>query len=251
MPVYLPYPVFRTSRPRTALGYALESPEQPEPEDDPAPTSGLLLQGAGWAWTPPSAAFDVADLDVELWASTYDGAMANVMTLVDRWEGSDSNASWTIRTVGSSSPDKLRMYTQPPGTAANSPSMFPAPVSSITTRVTRAAATGLTTWYTWDVDTEEWVSKGTSIVNLGAVPNTGGTANLTIGAHNATVAPAQIPLDSVVFKMVLRDGIDGTVVADPDFTDTSQGWRIGDLAGATGIDSLGNVWTLAGDASVF
>ncbi len=55
--------------------------------------------------------------------------------------------------------------------------------------------------------------------------------------------------EGLFLNVEVYDGIDGTLVAAPDFEDTDE-WSLGDDAGDTGTDSVGNVWTLAGDAEI-
>jgi hypothetical protein len=103
----------------------------------------------------------------------------------------------------------------------------------------------ITTFY-YDLG-DGWVRLGDPI-NFGTAGDIDDSANpLRIGVpfFGAGISPV-----GHVFSMELRNGIDGTIVASPDFTDPSQGWTIGDDAGDTGIDGQGNVWTLGGDAEI-
>jgi hypothetical protein len=51
-----------------------------------------------------------------------------------------------------------------------------------------------------------------------------------------------------VFYVEVRNGIAGSIVANPDFT--SRPWDIGESSGVTGVDTAGNTWTLNGAGAV-
>lgn len=52
-----------------------------------------------------------------------------------------------------------------------------------------------------------------------------------------------------IYGITVRNGIGGTIVANPDFTDPTQ-WQVGDDNGDTGTDSAGRVWTLVNTATI-
>lgn len=52
------------------------------------------------------------------------------------------------------------------------------------------------------------------------------------------------------YYLEVRNGINGTIVASPDFRDENQGWTLGDDSGDTGTDGQANVWTLGGAAEI-
>src|SRR5690606_28125049 len=66
-----------------------------------------------------------------------------------------------------------------------------------------------------------------------------GTATLAIGAFNT----GTVPLDGVVHSVEVRDGIDGTLVANPDFAAQPHGTT-------QFTDGTGRVWTVRGNARI-
>jgi hypothetical protein len=111
--------------------------------------------------------------------------------------------------------------------------------------VNNGAGSRVTTFY-YDIG-DGWVQLGDPVVfgTAGAIDNTANA--LVVGA---VYSPTNTSPVGHVFSVEVRNGINGTVVASPDFTDPSQGWVIGDDAGDTGTDDQGNVWTLAGDGTI-
>lgn len=92
-----------------------------------------------------------------------------------------------------------------------------------------------------DAAPEEWTQLGEPVVTSGTTSiNTSGTVDLEIG-DISTINFA--PGSGKYFKAEVRDGIDGTLVANPDFTAQTEG--------ATSFtDSAGRSWQLQGNAEV-
>ncbi|MGX1512242.1 hypothetical protein [Streptomyces collinus] len=84
-----------------------------------------------------------------------------------------------------------------------------------------------------------------AIRGLGAVTLHPTTSPVTVSptTTDPTLPPPKTPIFQKVYKAEVRDGVDGPVVANPDFT--------AQAAGATAFtDSAGHVWTLAGAAVI-
>ena len=96
------------------------------------------------------------------------------------------------------------------------------------------------TFYTSDSIDGEWTQLGDPVVTSGTTSIHDGTAPLEVGTVTLI---SGTPPEGRVYAFQLRDGIDGTVVADIDFTTQT----VGDTAFA-GDDGLS--WGLVGDASI-
>lgn len=111
-------------------------------------------------------------------------------------------------------------------------------------RVTRIAATGVVNFYSSN-DGVIWSAIGAPVAGTtGAIFNS--TSIVEIGSQDTGSAANR--LTGTVYEVRILDGIDGTIVANPDFTQTP--WTIGDISPTARADSLGNVWTLNGNASI-
>lgn len=105
-----------------------------------------------------------------------------------------------------------------------------------------------------NADVTTWTQVGvTQSVNL----NAGATLSTALNANTAALAlgalgPPSVgfpggPFDSYdYYRYEQRKTINGTKVADVDFTSTGQGWAVGDDAGDTGTDATGKVFTIEG-----
>jgi hypothetical protein len=95
------------------------------------------------------------------------------------------------------------------------------------------------TFYT-SVDGVTWVQLGTPVVSATATSIHPGSAPVTVGSTDVGVSQR---LAGRVFSTEVRNGIGGTVVANPDFAAQD--------AGATSFtDGAGNVWAVASPASI-
>lgn len=105
-------------------------------------------------------------------------------------------------------------------------------------RATLDATTGTVTFYVGE-DGSNWTQLGTPSV-LGATSIHSGTAALTVAARNAGTGN---PFAGLISRVEVRNGIGGTVVADPDFD--------AQPAGTTSFaDSTGKTWTVHGTAAI-
>lgn len=96
------------------------------------------------------------------------------------------------------------------------------------------------TFYTADSIDGPWIQLGDAVTQAGTTSIFNSTARLEVGSFSAGT---QFPLDAVVYRVQVRSGIGGTLVADPNFVDT--------LPGQTElVDSVGNLWTIAGGAQL-
>lgn len=112
----------------------------------------------------------------------------------------------------------------------------------IQVRATRVAATGVVTFYystANDLNTTSWTQLGTTV--------TGATGNLYASTSQVRVgadASGEIdPFRGYCFRAQIRNDVNGTVVADPNFN--------AQASGATSfVDSAGRTWTVNGSASI-
>jgi hypothetical protein len=105
----------------------------------------------------------------------------------------------------------------------------------VTLDVNNGASGHTATWYTSDSISGTWVPVGLPAPVSGTTSIKTNDAPLRVGGNPGD--GAHIPLPGRVHAFQLRDGIDGTVVANPDFT--------AQAVGATSfVDSAGRTWTI-------
>ncbi len=199
----------------------------------------------------------VGDLDVRWGGRATDYTPGTYRDLVNKLDAAGSQKSWWLEIA-------------PAGTLQSQTSVDGA---NFLTTVTSTVATGLTdntdagirmtvdvddgggnrvvSYYTKtltfansaaDLESDAgWTLLGTAITTAGTTTIFAGTADLLIGAYDSGN-----PIDffaGLVYGVVIKNGIAGTTVANPDFTKQT--------VGATAIvDDYGNVFTLVGGAAL-
>ncbi|MEU8821798.1 hypothetical protein [Actinoplanes sp. NPDC048796] len=213
----------------------------------------LKLTGASdgnWAETPDHATLDIvgdldlrADLDVEYgsrppWASTAEIGVAG------KYETAGNQRSWAFSIAANG---MLMLYWSPDGTIGNrifatSTAALPQPAARARIRAVLDVNNGAAGWtvrfYTAATMAGPWTQLGASVSGSGVTSVYAGTAPLTVGD-----VPAIDMRWSAgrVHAFQLRNGIDGTVVANLDATAVQPGT-------ATIVDSAGRTWTPAAGA---
>jgi hypothetical protein len=116
--------------------------------------------------------------------------------------------------------------------------------------VDNGAAGRTITFYTSTVENpgpSDWTVLGAPVVQAGVTQvNTASTVGPTIGAN---VFGTGSLLTGLVRRVQVRNGIEGAIVLDVDFTDESQGWAVGPAQDETGVDATGKVVTIRGASS--
>lgn len=205
----------------------------------------LLLPGAAGAYasTPDKAGIVIADdLDARILIRPASVTPTGGATLMGQW-GASGNFSWRL-VVTSGGTLRLQVST----TGSNS--------INFTSTVTLASA-GLeasqTFWLRatmdrtdgsvktgtlyWSRDGATWTQLGAAVTSANLTALFNSTSVLEVGADTAGTLQ---PFTGQVLKAEVRSGIDGAIVASPDFT------RAGDAA--TFTDAQSNVWTINGTA---
>ncbi|NUR25392.1 MAG: hypothetical protein HOV83_06005 [Catenulispora sp.] len=202
-----------------------------------------------YAETPDVAALDITgDLDVR-----FDASLANWLPPV--WSGATVEMIGKFGFTGQKSwffGTRLgRVYFEWSADGTNSLSAsstvapaIPGPNGRMAMRVTLDANNGAggntVTFYTAPTMAGPWVQLGDPVVQSGTTSIFNSTASLRIG--NATGFTFTLPLGRAHAAEV-RNGIDGTVVANPDFTAQTVG-------AASFADSAGRTWTMSGNSQI-
>lgn len=217
----------------------------------PASESYLELDGdlASVASTPDAEALDITgDLDLRWEGSTSGWFDTRAQMLIGKW-GPAGQRSYHLRIEQG----LLILLVTTDGTSGVS-GQWPLPVMPrrAAVRATLASDADADTYTIrmywaetldgpWTQFTEDDIMTGPTTITISA-----STSPLTIAPYQLDLSAAlnpRLPVAGRCYRAEVRDGVDGTVVASPDFT--------GLTAGTTSFtDSAGLTWTLAGNASV-
>lgn len=143
------------------------------------------------------------------------------------------NADGMIGIYGSADGSNTQLIVVSTTTAPVVPNVY------IYLRVTRQRSTGEHRFYV-SGDGSAWTQLGAAVTALAGVPLYASTAAMEIGSRNGGTADMML---GKVLRAEFRNGIDGTIVASPDFTAQTPGAR-------SLTDAQGNVWTLNGGAAI-
>ncbi|HCA85329.1 MAG TPA: hypothetical protein DEQ61_07430 [Streptomyces sp.] len=201
------------------------------------------------ASTPDAAVLDVTDLDVRFEASMDWNASGDHQTIIGRWEVDTLQQCWVLR-VGDG---WMRLSWSTDGTDAgiwSAAGQLPQLPRRVAIRVTLDVDNGTggsTTNFYWAPTLDgPWEEMATS------ASITTGTTSIHPGTAPLKVAPSYVltdgvsfrrPLTGEVHRAELRDGIDGAIIASPDFRDQDPG-------ATSFVDSTGLTWTLTGTATI-
>jgi hypothetical protein len=216
------------------------------------PSTGSYLNLEGVAGdsvsTPDTAALDITgDIDIraEISPNWYG---PDSQMIIGKWEPNGDQRSWMLRLTSG----QLFFQFTTNGVAATGTGFFfgrnlPVLPERAAVRVTMDADNGAggrtAQFYTADSLAGPWVALGGPIVisGYGTTPMFSGSAPLVVGG---TDAPSKrYPMVGRGYRFEVRSGINGTVVASPDFTALTAGTR-------TFTDSAGLVWSLTNGAEI-
>lgn len=203
--------------------------------------SGVYLPGSAGNYLscPDAAALDiVGDLDIAVHATLDSWASGGNQALAGKWLSTGNQLSYQLRVNGSGTPLLLISTTGLGGGAvvtwtASAALVVPAGSDRWvrgTLDVDNGSGGSTARFYT-STDGVVWSQLGSDIVGVVAAPFSG-SALLEIGSESGGTASL---LAGTIHRVVIRNGIDGTTVAD--FVAASCG-----QSGYT--DTLGNAWTV-------
>jgi hypothetical protein len=194
------------------------------------------------ASTPDTAALDITgDLDLRIDLEPLAWDIDSILSLCGKYSTSGNQRSWALwmRALAPT------FRWSPDGTVASAitveatEDIVPAGSGRCAIRVTLDVDNGLGGWtvtfYTSDTIGGSWTQLGDPVTGAGVTSVHSGTAPLRIGYTELTSADGT----GRYHAMQLRNGIAGSVVANPDFS--------AQTAGTTSFaDSAGRTWTLTG-----
>lgn len=210
---------------------------------------GLFLDGqnGSHAWTPDTAALDITgDIDVRVDVDPLTWRPPSYEILASRYRYPD-DVSWTLFLLGNGA---LELGWASDGinrVVYESTEPVPADSGRLAVRATLDVDNGgglhTVRFYTASSVDGPWTQLGLAVSGVGATSIHAGSADIVVGHLDTGASTDRHAIGGTVHRFQLRDGIDGTVVADADF-DTAT-------AGASSFtDDAGLLWTIAGNAAL-
>ncbi|MER7874824.1 hypothetical protein ABTY63_14875 [Streptomyces solisilvae] len=208
----------------------------------------LVLDGSmsGTVSTPDAAPLDITgDLDLRAEVETDWSAGTLNQTLIGKWDGASGQRSYALRTYQEQlwlnwSVDGVTAISNSAGVAM--PTLPDRAAVRATLDVDNGAGGWTVTFYWARSIAGPWTQIGT-VTGAGVTSIYASTVPLRVGSPDASTAPPRVPFVGSGYRFEVRSGIDGTLVAAPDFTTQTPGTT-------SFTDSAGCVWTVEGTAEI-
>lgn len=213
------------------------------------PPAGMLLDGSvgTFATTPDHASLDVVgDLDVRCEVQVPFWPTLNDPRLLCKLGVTGNQGSFQLRILASGF---LSLTWTVTGNATGAPgrvSTLPIPMTAgvplglrATLDVDNGSSGHTVTFYT-STNWSTWTQLGAPVATAGITSIFASTTQLSVGARTT---PEADRLTGSVLRAEMRSGINGTIVAAPDFTAQAGGTTVF-------VDSAGRTWTLGGNATI-
>lgn len=208
----------------------------------PGGASFLELSGAvGGASTPDASALDITgDLDLR-WEGEADWYATNPQMLIGKWDDSGLGRSYALRLAGGS----LFITITASGTIYFGSFVLPALPRRAALRAVADldSGGGNHAWRFYWAETMDgpWTEIG-EVAAAPALPSpNNSTGPLLVSPQDRGFSPQYRPVQGRCYRAEVRNGIDGTVVAAPDFRDLPAGT-------SSFVDSAGRTWTVTAPA---
>lgn len=197
-----------------------------------------------WIDTPDSAALSITsdtDIRIDLTVHNWHG-----VDLAGKYEITGDQRSWALVIITTG---ELQFLWSPDGTLASRlalTSTVPVPPTPgrqalrVTLDVDNGASGHTATFYTAPDMTGPWTQLGEAVSASGVTSIFDSTADLQVGEITDITGAG---VDGRIHAFELRDGVDGTLVASPDFSVPAAG-------SLSFFDGQGNEWTVRGEAQI-
>ncbi|MEU8473767.1 hypothetical protein [Streptomyces hygroscopicus] len=211
------------------------------------PTPRLVLDGSttGTVDTPDAAPLDIVG-DIDLRAEVEIDWTAGDLnqTLIGKWDGASGQRSYALRVFN----QQLQLSWSNDGAvslmaAVSVPTLPDHAAVRATLDVDNGAGGRTVTFYWASSMAGPWAQIGDPIIQTGTTSIYASTVPLRIGSPDPGTNPPRTPFTGSGYRFEVRSGIDGTVVAAPDFTTQAPGTT-------SFVDAVGHTWTLQGTAEI-
>ncbi|MEU5608459.1 hypothetical protein AB0H03_06825 [Streptomyces sparsogenes] len=213
------------------------------------PTPRMVLDGSttGTVDTPDAAPLDiVGDIDLRAEAEIDWTATGVNQVLLGKWDGASGQRSYALRVLD----QQVWLGWSTDGSAATTLAAS-VPLPTLPDRAAIRAtldvdngAGGWTAVFYWARSiTGPWAQIGAPVTGAGVTSIYASTVPLRIGSPDPSTTPPRVPFTGSGYRFEVRSGIDGTLVAAPDFTTQPPGTT-------SFTDATGHTWTLGGTAEI-
>jgi hypothetical protein len=215
---------------------------------DPA-SLGMVVYGAGRAQANDSVPLSITgDIDIRVELEPGSAWSASNMDLASKFAFFTNQLSWSLTIVGG----RLRLNWwatagAPPTLQAESSVAIPGTgrqAVRVTLDVDNGAAGNTAMFYTAPSIAGPWTQFGTTIVQAGVTSLFDNAIPLRVGAGAGASIASYAFSDATFYKFELRSGINGTVVASPDFT--TKPLDPVPFGSSSFTDAQGNTWAFTG-----
>lgn len=184
----------------------------------------------------------VGDIDLRVLAVLDDWTPATTQDLCAKFNGTGNQRSWDFKVIAGGN---LELTWSADGAATlTATSTLPTGIADGSLRWVRGVldvdngAAGRNILFYTSTDGQTWTQLGTTVTQAGVTSIFSSTATLDIGGNTSL----NRFVTGNIFYAEVRNGIDGVVVANPDFR--KKTWIVGNTSGTFNVDRLGVGWTL-------
>lgn len=204
---------------------------------------------AAFSSTPDNAVLDIlGDLDLRVLAALDDWTPATTQDLCAKFSGTGANRSWDFKVIAGGN---LELSWSADGTTVlTATSTVPTGIGDQSLRWVRAVldvdngAVGRNILFYTSTDGQTYTQLGTTVTQAGVTSIANSNATLDVGGNTSLGRF----VTGNIFAVEVRNGIDGTVVANPDFRKLP--WVVGATTGTAQLDRTGRTWTLNSSAII-
>ena len=209
----------------------------------------LVVSGSAGsrATTPDNAALDITgDIDIRVDAA-LDNWGRDLLEIAAKQDAVTDQRSWRLVQLGTGICELVWFTAGTAASGVSARSTVPLPALAgqrtalrVTVDVNNGAGGWTATWYTAPTLAGPWTQLGAQVTGTGVTSIFNSNAPLEIGdVAGMTIVPAA----GAYYGLEVRNGINGTVVASPDFTALANGTT-------SFTDGAGRSWSVQGDAEV-
>jgi hypothetical protein len=204
----------------------------------------LLLDGSGDVAVSNYTTAITGDLDVRVKCRATDWTPVANRMISTQFAGANYNYLFYLTPGGllsfAYSTNGVALVTKTSSVALGTTAGLTDNLSDIWVRVVHDVdngAAGNDVLFYYSTNGTTWTQLGTTQTTAGTVTRFNSAAAHLVGAY----VVAGEPWAGRIYSAEIRNGIAGTIVANPDFTDPAWSWDA-----TSGTDRLGNTWTLTG-----
>lgn len=206
-----------------------------------------ILDTSGSLSTPHSDALNIAgDLDVRVEADLDLMATAKNQTIIGKWSSTLAEKQWLLRVYKGV---LVFNFTDADGSTEHTAFQNIKQFGGRVLRVTLDADTGSGNWAVQFWQGDDWSGTWTAVSQVLSASGTGvqsvSSGPLAIGVTDTTSTSPddRLPFTGFAHRVQVRRGIKGLIVADLDLAAAAD-------SATTVTDTVGNVWTLSGNAQI-